>query len=184
MAYELFVYPDQAATLTSRLLELGATPCGLAARDSLRIEAGLPLYGHELAGPLALNPADAGFGSYVRLYKPFFIGKAAFIAHERERDARVTRFRLDGRRARPAHQGDALIDERGRVVGFVTSCAADGEGTQLGQAWLKQASRRAGTSLHVAATTEPGSKAASMRLGARVALPRPATVLSRFPRRK
>ena len=184
VAYELFVHPEQAAALTSRLLELGAAPCGLAARDSLRIEAGLPLYGHELAGPLGLNPADAGFSSYVRLYKPFFIGKAAFVAHERERDARVTRFRLDGRRARPAHQGDALVDERGRVVGYVTSCAADGEGTQLGQAWLKQASGRAGTSLHVVTATASGSKAASLRLGARVALPRPATVLSRFPRRK
>ena len=184
VAYELFIHPEQAAALAARLLEPGATPCGLAARDSLRIEAGLPLYGHELAGPLGLNPADAGFGSYVRLYKPFFIGKAAFIAHERERDARVTRFRLDGRRARPTHQGDALIDERDRVVGYVTSCAADGEGVQVGQAWLKQTSGRAGTSLHVVAATTPGSKAASLRLGARVALPRPATVLSRFPRRK
>ena len=45
----------------------GLKPIGLAARDSLRIEAGLPLYGHELAGPLDLNPADAGFAPYVKL---------------------------------------------------------------------------------------------------------------------
>ncbi len=183
VAYELFVHPQQAAALASRLLELGATPCGLAARDSLRIEAGLPLYGHELAGPLGLNPADAGFGSYLRLYKPFFIGKAAFIAHERERDARVTRFRLDGQRVRPAHQGDALIDDRGRVVGYVTSCATDGTGAQLGQAWLKLDAGRAGTNLHVVAEAG-GSARSGLRMGARVALPRPATVLSRFPRRK
>lgn len=183
VAFELFVHPDQATALAERLLELGATPCGLAARDSLRIEAGLPLYGHELAGPLALNPADAGFGSYVRLYKPFFIGKAAFLAHERKREARVTRFRLEGR-ARPAHQGDALVDARGRVAGYVTSCAADGEGRQLGQAWLKQDATKVGTTLQVVAAQPAGRAAGELRLGARVALPRPATVLSRFPRRR
>jgi len=183
VAFELFVHPDQATALAERLLELGATPCGLAARDSLRIEAGLPLYGHELAGPLDLNPADAGFGSYVRLYKPFFIGKAAFLAHERKREARVTRFRLEGR-ARPAHQGDALVDARGRVAGYVTSCAADGEGRQLGQAWLKQDATKVGTTLQVVAAQTAGRATGELRLGARVALPRPATVLSRFPRRR
>ncbi|MCE2490769.1 MAG: glycine cleavage system aminomethyltransferase GcvT [Anaerolineae bacterium] len=184
VAYELFVHPDQASALAQDLLAQGATPCGLAARDSLRIEAGLPLYGHELAGPLGLNPADAGFGSYVRLYKPWFIGKSAFARHEARRDASVTRFRLDGRRARPAHQGDAFIDERGRVVGIVTSCAADGEGAQLGQAWLKLDAGRAGTRLHVVAAGASGRAEKAPRMGARVALPRPATVLSRFPRRK
>lgn len=184
VAFELFVHPHQAASLAERLLEHGAAPCGLAARDSLRIEAGLPLYGHELAGPLGLNPADAGFGNYVRLYKPFFIGKSAFVAHEAQRDASVTRFRLDGRRARPAHQGDALLDGRGRVVGVVTSCAADGEGQQLGQAWLKRDAGRAGTKLHVVAADAAGRTASNLRMGARIALPRPATVLSRFPRRK
>lgn len=184
VAYELFVHPEQASALAGALLQHGATPCGLAARDSLRIEAGLPLYGHELAGPLGLNPADAGFGSYVRLYKPWFIGKSAFAAHEARREASVTRFRLDGRRARPAHQGDALIDERGRVVGVVTSCAADGDGTQLGQAWLKKEAGRAGTSLQVVAAEDSRRSGATLRMGARVALPRPATVLSRFPRRR
>ena len=184
VAYELFVHPDQASALARSLLRHGAAPCGLAARDSLRIEAGLPLYGHELAGPLGLNPADAGFGSYVRLYKPWFIGKSAFAAHEARREAGVTRFRLDGRRARPAHQGDALIDERGRVVGIVTSCAANGDGTQLGQAWLKVDAGRAGTNLHVVAAGESRRSGAALRMGARVAPPRPATVLSRFPRRK
>ena len=184
VAYELFVHPEQAPALAESLLRHGAAPCGLAARDSLRIEAGLPLYGHELAGPLGLNPADAGFGSYVRLYKPWFIGKSAFAVHEARREAGVTRFRLDGRRARPAHQGDALIDERGRVVGVVTSCAASGDGTQLGQAWLRRDAGRAGTNLHVVAAEDSRRSGAALRMGARVALPRPATVLSRFPRRK
>ncbi|MBN1679783.1 MAG: serine hydroxymethyltransferase, partial [Anaerolineae bacterium] len=71
IAYELFVHPDKAPALFKDLAEGGATPCGLAARDSLRTEAGLPLYGHELAGNLGLNPADAGFGSYAKLWKPY-----------------------------------------------------------------------------------------------------------------
>src|SRR5690606_19610958 len=122
-AYELFVHPDQAEALFRRLIELGATPCGLAARDSLRTEAGLPLYGHELAGPLGLNPADAGFGSFVKLSKPFFVGKRAFIEHERTRDSEIVRFRMDNRRARPAHQGDPVLDQNGERIGTVTSCS-------------------------------------------------------------
>jgi glycine hydroxymethyltransferase len=149
IAYELFPHPDDALALFRRLVELGAVPCGLAARDSLRIEAGLPLYGHELAGDLNLNPADAGMGSYVKLYKPFFIGKAAFAAHEATRDAEVTRFRMDQKRARPAHAGDPIIDSRGRVVGIVTSCSIDSEGYQLGQVYLKNEYRKRGTQLGV-----------------------------------
>ena len=68
VVYELFIDPDQAPALFKDLVESGATPIGLAARDSLRTEAGLPLYGHELAGDLNLNPADAGFGGFVKLW--------------------------------------------------------------------------------------------------------------------
>jgi len=106
VAFELFVNPDQAPALFKDLVEGGATPIGLAARDSLRTEAGLPLYGHELAGDLTLNPADAGFGSYVKLWKPFFVGKHAFMTHERDRDAVVTRFRMDSKGVRAPHPGD------------------------------------------------------------------------------
>jgi glycine hydroxymethyltransferase len=187
VAYELFVHPDQAPALFKDLCESGAIPCGLAARDSLRTEAGLPLYGHELAGDMNLNPADAGFGNYVKLWKPFFVGKSAFIAHERERDAEVTRFKMDNKGARPPHPGDPVVDKKGRVVGVVTSCSIDSEGFQLGQAYLKDEFGDEGTQVAVfagSARTKAGKAPGELGLGDRVTMPEPATVLSRFPKKK
>jgi glycine hydroxymethyltransferase len=109
---------------------------GLAARDSLRTEAGLPLYGHELAGPLDLNPGDAGFSSFVKLWKPFFIGRQPFKAREEKRDQVVARFRMNEKGVRRPELGDPVLDKRGKVVGTVTSCAIDSDGYLLGQALL------------------------------------------------
>ena len=187
IAYELFVHPDKAPALFKDLAEGGATPVGLAARDSLRTEAGLPLYGHELAGDMNLNPADAGFGSYVKLWKPFFVGKAAFVTHELKRDAVVTRFRLDNKGVRAPHPGDPLVDGRGRVVGIVTSCSIDSDGYSLGQAYIRQTHADEGTPLMVysgAATTEIKKPLGELKLGDRTVVPAQATVLSRFPKRK
>ncbi len=187
IAYELFVHPDQAAALFKTLVDLGVVPCGLAARDSLRTEAGLPLYGHELAGPLSLNPADAGFGTYVKLWKPFFVGKAAYIEHEWARDAEVIRFRLDAKNARPPHQGDPIIDNRGRVVGIVSSCTIDSDGYQLGQAYLKNEFASEATPIAVfagSARTKNGKAPGELHMGDKISMPEAATVLSRFPKAK
>ncbi|NDJ60507.1 MAG: serine hydroxymethyltransferase [Chloroflexi bacterium] len=187
IAYELFPHPDQAAALFSDLVAQGAVPCGLAARDSLRIEAGLPLYGHELAGPHNLNPADAGFASYVKLSKPFFVGKVAFAARERARDSEIARFRLVNKGVRPPHQGDPVVDARGRVIGAVTSCSIDSEGYQLGQAYLKRSAAAVDTPIGVfcGSGRAPAGKAASaLSVGDRVTLPESAVIISRFPSRK
>lgn len=186
IAYELFVHPDKAPALFKDLIAVGAVPCGLAARDSLRTEAGLPLYGHELEGPLCLNPADAGFSSYVKLWKPFFVGKAAFAAHEQERDAEVARFRMDRKGARPPHQGDPIVDDKGRVVGIVTSCSIDSEGYQLGQAYVKHSHSKEGTSVAVFAGSEraKAQSISGLKLGDRTTLPEAATIISRFPKRR
>lgn len=186
VAYELFVHPEGAAELFRRLFDMGATPCGLAARDSLRTEAGLPLYGLELAGDLNLNPAEAGFGAYVKLYKPFFIGKRAFIAHEAKRKTQVSRFRLDNRGARPARFGDPIVNARGRVVGTVTSCNIDSDGCQLGQALMERGFRKPGTQLSVFASAGRAKPTnyARLAIGGRATMPQPLTILTRFPRRK
>ncbi|MAU09102.1 MAG: glycine cleavage system protein T [Anaerolineaceae bacterium] len=184
VAFEVFPHPDQAEALFTTLIEAGAVPCGLAARDSLRIEAGLPLYGHELAGPHDMIPSEAGMGSYVKFSKPWFVGKAAYIARDTARDSQIVRFRMENKGARPAHQGDPLVDDKGRVVGIVTSCSIDSEGYQLGQALVKLGNHKRNTQLAVFAGSERAKvrPLSNMKFGDRAVMPEAVTVLRRFPK--
>jgi glycine hydroxymethyltransferase len=127
IGYELFVHPEKSAQLWAVLLEKGETsgvvPCGLGARDSLRIEAGLPLYGHELAGQFNINPFEAGYGWAVKLEKDFFIGQAAMIKAKNS-NMQVARIELPGQKGiRPARGDDGILDENGICIGWVLSCA-------------------------------------------------------------
>ena len=191
VAYELFVHPDKAPELWQALIKagepLGLKPCGLAARDSTRTEAGLPLYGHELAGPLALNPAEAGFGAYVKLWKPFFIGRAAFITAIQSLDRTIVRFRMNEKGVRRAELGDPVLDKRGKVVGTVTSCAIDAEGYLLGQAAVPESMSSPDTPLAIyqlGGGTRDIQLPKAIKLGAKLPTPDGATVLTRFPARK
>ena len=191
IAYELFVHPDRAPEFWNAVLKAGESfglkPCGLAARDSTRTEAGLPLYGHELAGDHNLNPADAGFGSYVKLWKPFFIGRDAFIAHEQTRDRVVVRFRMNEKGVRRAETGDPVLDRRGKVIGTVTSCAIDSDGYLSGQALVPLSMSAPGTAVGIY-QLGGGQRAiktpANIKPGARLPMPDGATILTRFPSRK
>jgi glycine hydroxymethyltransferase len=190
-AYELFVHPEQAPQLWAKLLEvgepLGLKACGLAARDSTRTEAGLPLYGHELAGDLGLNPTDAGFGSFIKLWKPFFVGRAPFIAHMIVQDRAVVRFRMNDKAVRRPENGDPVLDRRGKVVGTVTSCAIDQDGYLLGQAVVPLDTAVAGTPIYIyqlGGGTRSIAAPQSIAKGARLPMPDGATVLTRFPARK
>ena len=190
-AFELFVHPDRTPEIWQALLTagepFGLTPCGLAARDSTRTEAGLPLYGHELAGPLGLNPADAGFGSYVKLWKPFFVGRAAFINHEKERQNIVVRFRMNEKGVRRSELGDPVLDKRGKVVGSVTSCAIDSEGYLLGQALVPLSLAKVDGEIFIyqlGGGQRPLRVPATIKTGARLPIPDGATIVSRFPKAK
>jgi glycine hydroxymethyltransferase len=186
VAYELFVHPDRSVALWETIMQAGEgeglLPVGLGARDSLRTEAGLPLYGHEMAGDMGLGVGAAGFAGYVKTYKPWFIGRAAFLQQEAARGQQVARFRFDDKGVRMAHYGDPVVDRRGKVVGAVTSCAVDREGYLLGQAVLGLKYTSPGTPIAIfqGASDKPGKAPAALGRGDRVAIPSPATVLSRF----
>lgn len=188
IAFELFVHPDQAPALWNTLLEigtpLGLTPCGLGARDSLRTEAGLPLYGQEMGGSLNLGVGEAGFASYVKLYKPWFIGRDAFISQESNRTREVIRFTFDEQNVRMAHHGDPVLDRRGRTIGVVTSCAIDSQGYLTGQAVVDNKYTVEGTQIFVyqGASQKPEKAPADLRPGDRVTIPMQASVVKRFPR--
>lgn len=187
VAYELFIHPELSVALWKRLLDvgepLGLKAVGLGARDSLRTEAGLPLYGHEMAGEMDLGVGDAGFGAYVKTYKPWFVGRKAYLEREAQREAEVVRFRFDDKGVRMAHYGDPVVERRGRVIGFVTSCAVDQEGYLLGQAYINKKQGEQGTPIAVyqSAPKKAGKAPADLDMGDRVSIPTPATVLPRFP---
>ncbi len=188
MGFELFVHPDKAVSLWHKLLEagkpLGLLPCGLGARDSLRTEAGLPLYGHEMGGLLNLGVGQAGFSAFVKTYKPWFIGRDAYLKQEEAQKSIVIRFRFDEKRTKMAHLGDPVVDDRGKVIGTVTSCAIDGEGFLTGQAYLQEKYAEEGTGIYIyQGSPQKADKAPSeLTQGDRVTLPSPATVISRFLR--
>lgn len=136
LGYELLVPKASVEALWEALLDAGREknliPCGLAARDSLRTEAGLPLYGHELAGPLKILPHEAGFAPYVKLHKTFFVGRDAYLRALENWTREVVRFAV-GPGQRPIRAGAPVVDRTGTVVGTVTSSVVLEEG-QIGMA--------------------------------------------------
>jgi aminomethyltransferase len=115
---ELAVPADQAAAVWDAVLAAGVVPAGLGARDTLRLEAGLPLHGHEL-GP-GITPLQAGLGWVVAWDKPGgFRGREPLLA-ERERGVarRLRGLATEGRRPPRADQA-VLVD--GVEAGIVTS---------------------------------------------------------------
>ena len=191
LSFEIFVHPDRASDLWNKIMTAGAPfglrPIGLGARDSLRTEAGLPLYGHEMAGPLGLTPDDAGFGGFTKLYKPFFIGRSAFIAHKAEMKGQVIRFRVNDKNVRLPKQLDLIADKRDKVVGKVLSCAIDTDGFFTGQGFVENKYADEGTPLWVAGIPErehEDKPRSQMTFGDRVTGLEAITVLSRMPKHK
>jgi aminomethyltransferase len=110
--FEVFVAADDAEALWEALLGAGVTPCGLGARDTLRLEAGFPLYGHELTDET--SPLCTPFAWVVKTHKDFY-GKAAMLARSCER--RLVGLVLEQGIPR---EGYRVLAE-GREVGRVTS---------------------------------------------------------------
>jgi glycine hydroxymethyltransferase len=186
MSYEIFVHPDNVVHLWNAIMEagtpMGLLPCGLGARDSLRTEAGLPLYGHEMGGDTNLTIGEGGFLAFLKLNSTWFIGRKTFIEREAKRTGVVARFTFDEKAVRMAHHGDPVIDSKGRTIGFVTSCAIDSNGYLTGQAFVDKKAAVEGTKIFIFqnAPNWRHNPPAQLTSGDRVALPGAATIVSRY----
>ncbi|MFB9831492.1 glycine cleavage system aminomethyltransferase GcvT [Actinoallomurus acaciae] len=121
--FELFVSAGDAVAVWGALTEAGGDdlrPCGLSARDTLRLEAGMPLYGNELTAET--TPFDAGLGRTVKFEKGDFVGRAALAAIADETPKR-TLVGLVARGRRVPRHGYAIVGSDGTPCGVVTSGA-------------------------------------------------------------
>ncbi len=122
--FEIYCQTARAAELAGNIVSAGEPDglalCGLGARDSLRLEAGLPLYGHEI--DTEISPLQAGFDAVVKLDKEAdFIGKSALAAEAAQGvRRRIIFFRLPDRRI--ARTGTPVL-QQGKAVGIVRSGA-------------------------------------------------------------
>ena len=118
--FEIYVPSDEAtsARVWNELLHGGAVPCGLGARNTLRLEAKLPLYGHEISD--SINVWEAGLDRFCKMEKPEFIGRDAL---ERARTAGLKRMLvgLEMVERGIARDGYKVLDGSGREIGYITS---------------------------------------------------------------
>lgn len=120
--FEIYASPKTAETLAREIMRKGAPfgvqLCGLGCRDSLRLEAGYPLYGHELSD--RITPLEASLDWTVKLKKDDFIGKHALTEQKANGiPRRVIHFKLEGRRI--AREGTDVVNAAGETVGQVLS---------------------------------------------------------------
>lgn len=120
--WEFYCPIDATTALWDALMEAGTPhglrPIGLGARDTLRLEARMPLYGNELAEDI--NPYEAGLGWAVKLEKGPFVGRDALAAaREAKSGRRTVGFKMVERGGAPRSHYDVQMD--GRVIGHVTS---------------------------------------------------------------
>ncbi len=122
--FEIYIPSDEgtSAFVWNEILiagkEFGVVPCGLGARNTLRLEGKLPLYGHEISD--TINVWEAGLERFCKLEKPDFIGRAAL---EKSKAAGVHRVLvgLEMMERGIARDGYKVLDSAGREIGYVTS---------------------------------------------------------------
>lgn len=112
--FEVFCSHSFAAQLWDKLLSLGVAPCGLAARDVLRVEVCYPLYGHEITDNV--TPLDAGLKWTVKLNKEDFVGKKALASYI----PKFSLVKLALEKGIP-REGYEVLNSNSEVIGVVTS---------------------------------------------------------------
>jgi len=115
---EIAVPAAHAADVWNALMAAGVQPAGLGARDTLRLEAALPLHGHELGA--GITPLQANLNWVIAWSKENFQGKSALEAEKaRGVERKLVGIHIDGRR--PARDGTRVLDANGSDIGFVSS---------------------------------------------------------------
>jgi aminomethyltransferase len=149
---EIMLGADLATTLWEELRGRGAKPCGLGARDTLRLEAAMPLYGHELDEDT--DPLQAGISWAVKFDKGDFVGKEALLKRRADKTLPVrVGLELDGKRI--AREG-AVVQAAGAPVGKVTSGTfAPTLNKALALAYVAPVHAAAGTALTVDVRGKP-----------------------------
>lgn len=154
--FELYLPAEEAAGVWDVLLEAGRDdgliPAGLGARDTLRFEVALPLYGHELSD--SISPLEAGLGMFVKLDKEEFIGKEALAAQKAEGlKRRVVGFEMV---ERGIPRAQLEVQKDGVRIGFVTSGGfAPSVGKNLGLALVDIVCAAEGTELDIIIRDKP-----------------------------
>ena len=122
--FEIYVPADEAtsAMVWNEMLEagkeFGVVPCGLGARNTLRLEGSLSLYGHEISD--TINVWEAGLDRFCKMEKPDFIGRAA-LEKAKTAGLKRTLVGLEMIERGIARDGYKVLDDSGREIGYVTS---------------------------------------------------------------
>ncbi len=122
--FEIYVPADEATSVRvwNEILaagkEVAVVPCGLGARNTLRLEAKLPLYGHEISD--TINVWEAGLDRFTKMEKPEFIGRAA-LEKAKAAGVKKTLVGLEMVERGIARDGYKVLNEAGKEVGYVTS---------------------------------------------------------------
>ena len=153
--FELYFPATQAVALWDALLATGQAdgllPCGLAARDSLRFEACMPLYGHEIDA--TINPLEARLG-WVISWEKEFVGRAALLKTKLEQPQRLLIGFVMVDRAVPRDHYEIAVD--GKVVGYVTTGMKSPTLDQfLGLGYVAREYSKIGTTLDVVVRGQP-----------------------------
>lgn len=148
--FEIYCSPENAVKLWDELLKIGGPdglqPAGLGARDTLRFEAGLPLYGHEMSAEI--TPVEAGIGMFVKVDKEAFNGKES-LKQQKEQgvERKVMGFEMTGRGIARA---DYLVIADGKQIGKVTTGSpAPTVGKNLGFALIDKAYAQKGQEIFI-----------------------------------
>ncbi len=148
--FELFLPSEEAAGVWDLLLgenrARGLEPCGLGARDVLRLEAGMPLYGHELTEEI--TPLQAGLAWAIKFDKETFRGKAALLAQRDAGDyARIAGVTMEGRV--PARAGYPVFANGERAGEIRSGSFAPSVGKSIATALVAPADAAEGTRIEV-----------------------------------